>query len=135
VLGQVTYSSSSSSGWYYVAGIVWATVLVLSFIAAWMLFVKAGQKGWKCLIPIYNLYILLKIVGRPGWWLLLFLIPFVNFVIWVVVMYDLSLSFGHGFGYALGLIFLELIFFLIIGLGESRYVGPGGRAATPPMPA
>ena len=132
-----TYSTpgSSSSGaliWVLVIFIVWA-------VAGWMVFVKAGQAGWKSLIPIYSTYVLLKIVGRPSWWLLLFLIPFVNFVIWIVVALDLAKSFGKGTGFGLGLIFLSIIFYAILGFGSARYVGPAGSPAmpppAPPMPA
>ena len=61
--------------------ILWLAFIVIYLVAMWKIFVKAGEEGWKCLIPIYNIIILLKIVGRPWWWLLLMFIPFVNFVI------------------------------------------------------
>lgn len=48
-------------------------------IAMWRIFTKAGQPGWAAIIPFYNIYVLMKVVGRPGWWLILFLIPLVNF--------------------------------------------------------
>ncbi len=41
---------------------------ILLVIAGWKIFEKAGQPGWKALIPIYNVYILYKIVGMQGWW-------------------------------------------------------------------
>jgi hypothetical protein len=102
---------------------------------------KAGQPGWACLIPIYNFYVLCKIVGRPGWWVILLFIPFVNVVIWIIVALDLAKSFGKGTGFAIGLIFLSVIFIMILGFGDDRYVGPaaapGGMAlggGTPPPP-
>ena len=127
------------------SGIVWATWLfaylgfiVLYAIAGWVVYVKAGEKGWKSLIPIYNFYVLLKIVGRPGWWLILLLIPFVNIVIWIIVQLDLAKSFGKGVGFALGLIFLGFIFMLILAFGPAEYEGPAGpegsSRAAPPMP-
>src|SRR5215475_7371788 len=59
-------------------------IVILVLAGWWKLFVKAGHPGWACLIPFYNIYILLKIAGRPGWWLLLLLIPFVNIVINII---------------------------------------------------
>ena len=124
--------------------ILWLALTVLYLVAGWKMFEKAGQAGWKWIIPIYNWYILLKIVGRPGWWLILWIIPIVNFVIWIIVMVDLSKSFGHGVGFAIGLIILPFIFMLIIGFGSDRYLGPGASGATsatgggapmPPAPA
>ena len=111
-------------------------------VAGWVVYTKAGEEGWKSLIPIYNLYVLLKIVGRPGWWLVLYLVPFVNIVIWIIVSVDLAKSFGKGTGFALGLIFLTPIFYLILAFGDATYRGPaaapGGGAPPremPPAPA
>lgn len=117
----------SSTAW-----IVYAVIAILFVIAGWRVFEKAGEAGWKILIPIYNTIVLLKIVGRPWWWVLLMLIPIVGFVIWIVVAIGLSKSFGHGGGFAVGLIFLPFIFGLILGLGGDRYVGPGGHSLAAP---
>jgi hypothetical protein len=107
-----------------VLSLVLAAVLLVAF---WRMFQKAGQPGWASLIPIYNAYILLKIVGRPGWWLLLYFIPIVNLVISIVVMLDLAKSFGKGAGFGIGLFFLSFIFVPILAFGSSQYVGPAGR--------
>lgn len=112
------------------AFLIWAVIIYALWVAAgWTVFVKAGQPGWKSLIPLYGTYILLKIVGRPGWWLLLFLIPGVNFVVWAFVALDLAKSFGKGIGFGIGLIFLSIIFYAILGLGSATYLGPGGPSA------
>jgi len=103
---------------------------VIMIIALWKIFTKAGQEGWKSLIPIYNTIVLLQIVGRPWWWILLLLIPLVNLIVLIVVMNDLSKAFGHGLGFTLGLLFLSPIFYLILGFGGSRYV-LGAPAAAP----
>lgn len=99
-------------------------VVVVFIIAEWRIFEKGGQPGWAVLIPIYNLYVLLKMVGRPGWWLLLMLIPIVNFIVGIIVLNDLSKSFGQGVGFTLGLIFLSPIFILMLGFGDFKYIGP-----------
>jgi hypothetical protein len=116
--------------WWVLALAFW----VVYIIAGWKVFEKAGQAGWKVIIPIYNIYIMLKIVGRPGWWLILFLIPLVNIVVWIILLVDMSKSYGHGVGFALGLIFLGWIFWLILGFGESRYLGPSAPGAAPMQP-
>jgi hypothetical protein len=107
-----------------VALIIWLAVALVFIAAYWTVFQKAGKPGWMSIIPLLNMYVLLKIIGRPGWWLLLMFIPFVNFVILILVRVDLALSFGRGIGFALGLILLSPIFFLILAFGGSRYVGP-----------
>lgn len=109
---------------------IFVLALVVFMIACmWKVYTKAGQPGWAAIVPIYNYIVLLKIVGKPWWWLLLMLIPIVNFVIIIMVYNRLSKSFGHGVGFTLGLIFLGIIFFPILAFGSSKYVGPGGAAA------
>ena len=86
-------------------------------------FRKAREPGWAAFIPIWNLLVLLKIVGRPWWWILLFIIPVVDIVVAIVVWYDLSKSFGRGVAFTVGLVFLSWIFLLILWLGSSQYRG------------
>jgi hypothetical protein len=122
-----------------VGGLIFSLVIFVIMIAAmWRIFTKAGEEGWKAIIPIYNIVVLLKIVGRPWWWLVLMLIPIVNIVVGIVVMNDLSKSFGHGVGFTLGLIFLPFIFYLVLAFGSSQYHGSGagqGHVGSPAMPA
>ena len=47
---------------------IFATIFyVLLIVACWKIFEKAGEKGWKSIIPIYNIYILYKIVKMESW--------------------------------------------------------------------
>ena len=130
--------TDSGGGGSAILWLFYFAFIAVYLVAGWVVFTKAGEEGWKSLIPIYNLYVLLKIVGRPGWWLILYLIPFVNFVIWIIVSVDLAKSFGKGTGFALGLIFLTPIFYLILAFGDATYRGPaatpGAGAPPPPMP-
>jgi Family of unknown function (DUF5684) len=107
--------------------IIYIAFIVLSIAGLWCVFVKAREEGWKAIIPIWNTLVLLKVIGRPWWWILLFLIPIVNIVIWIIVANDLSKSFGRGVGTTIGLIFLEPIFVMIIGFGDSEYQGPAAQ--------
>jgi hypothetical protein len=111
--------------------IVWLAIVVICIIGIWKVFAKAGQPGWASLVPFYNAYIMLKIAGRPGWWLVLFLIPLVNIVIGLIVAIDIAKSFGQSavFGVIL-LFFLSGIGYLILGFGSYRYVGPAAATAT-----
>lgn len=110
--------------------IIFILATVVFVIAAfWKIFTKAGEEGWKAIIPIYNMIVLLKIVGKPGWWFFLFLIPIVNyvFIIWTYNM--LSKSFGKDEGFTAGLVLLGIIFFPILGFGSAQYQGPFGNPA------
>jgi len=117
--------------------IISLAIAVLIIAAMWKVFTKAGQPGWACLIPIYNLYVLCKIAGRPGWWVLLMLIPFVNVIIMIVLCIDVAKSFGNGVGFGLGMAFLGFIFWPILGFGSAQYQGPsaGGGTAAAAVPA
>jgi len=108
-------------GW--TAMVVYIGVIIVTIMGMWRVFEKAGQPGWAAIIPFYNIYILLKIANKPGWWLLLYFIPLVNIVIAIIVMISLARNFEKDAGYALGLIFLPFIFYPILGLGDAEYVG------------
>ena len=93
--------------------------------SGWKIFSKAGQPGWAAYVPVYNLLVLLEIVGKPWWWLLLMLIPVVNIVLLIIVLNNLSRSFGKGAGFTVGMIFLGFIFMPILAFGSAKYVGSG----------
>ena len=99
-------------------------VLLLLMIAGlWTTFTKADQPGWAAIIPIYNVYILLQIVGRPVWWLVLFFIPVVNFIVGIIISLDVAKAFDKGTGFAIGLFIFPVIFYPILGFGDSTYAG------------
>jgi uncharacterized membrane protein YhaH (DUF805 family) len=107
-----------------IGGLIYLAVLVLMVASMWKIFDKAGQPGWAAIIPIYNVIVLLQIVGRPLWWFILMLIPVVGFIIGILVVLDLAKSFGQGVGFAIGLLLLPFIFGPILGFGDASYRGP-----------
>lgn len=93
-------------------------------IGMWKTFQKAGKGGWECIVPVYNNIVLADIVGKPMWWGLLCLIPYVG-LIWGIWMLNLlSKSFGKDTAFTIGLVFLPFIFFPILGFGSAQYLGP-----------
>ena len=111
--------------------IIYIAVIVILIAACWQIFVKAGEDGWKAIIPIWSTLVLLKIVGRDWWWIILLLIPIVGLVVWIIVALDLAKSFGRGTGFGIGIIFLPFIFLLILGFGSDTYKGPAAGAVAP----
>jgi len=102
-------------------------------------FSRAGQPGWAAIIPIVNTYFVCKVAGRPGWWVILMFIPFVNFIIAIILCIDIAKSFGKGVGFGIGLILLPVIFFPILGFGSAQYQGGAAPTMTgaplpPPAP-
>ena len=109
--------------------IIYLAVLLLVIASMWKVFTKAGKPGWAAIVPIYNTIVLLEIVGKPTWWIILLLIPFVNIIVLLIVINELSKSFGRGVGTTLGLIFLGFIFWPILAFGSAQYQGGGAAAA------
>lgn len=107
--------------------VVLLAVYILMIIAMWKVFTKAGKPGWASLIPVYNMVVMYQIVGLNPWLLLLYLIPFVNwiaaFVLSIMQNIKLAKVFGKSTGFVIGLIFLNPIFLLILGFGDAKYIG------------
>lgn len=99
-------------------------ILVLTLVAMWKIFVKAGKPGWACLIPFYNTYCLYDIAWGNGWLFLITFVPCVGAVFGIIMLFKLAKAFGQGTGFGFGLLFLNTIFVLILGFGNSEYVGP-----------
>ena len=114
---------------FAVISVIEIALIILGIVSMWKVFEKAGQPGWASIVPIYSFIVLLKIVGKPTWWLALLFIPFVNiiYVIWAINM--LSKSFGKDEGFTVGLLLLSFIFLPILGFGDARYIGPYGDKA------
>lgn len=129
-----------------------AIYLVLQIIGWWHVFKKAGERPWKSIIPVYDLYIQIKLTWNVKFfWMMLcsllltalfriltleiggffttfFVIMVVLLNIFIVVLYVIaqywfSKSMNHGIPYCIGLIILPFIFTPILGLGKSEYIG------------
>ena len=101
-------------------------VVGFTIAAIWKMFVKAGNPGWASLVPIYNILLMLKMIGRPAWYIILLFIPGVNVVFGVIMAFGMARSFGKGIPFALGMLLLSPIFVMILGFGDAQYVGPMG---------
>jgi hypothetical protein len=96
--------------------------LVLATVAGmWKVFEKAGKPGWASLIPIYNWYVLIKLAGRPGWWIVFMFIPIAVIVVQIIVCIDLARRFGKGALFGLGLALLPFIFFPLLGFEDAEF--------------
>ena len=143
------YYDSVSSTLLTTSIITGMIVMIISLIAGWKIFTKARKPGWAVLIPIYNILVLLEIVGRPTWWLIFFFIPGVDAIFFIIVCcFDLAKVFGKSGGFGVGLLFLNFIFMLILAFDDTvSYIGPiasrpeylegqpnpyGARPQTPP---
>jgi hypothetical protein len=96
-------------------------IVILTVAGMWKMFAKAGQPGWAAIVPFYNMIILAKMAGKPAWWFILMLIPFVSFIIWIIIALEITKRFGRGTGTAIGLILLPPIFVCVLGFGSAQY--------------
>ena len=103
-------------------GLIWLVVLVFYIYVQWRIFEKAGLPGWGVIIPIYNIYLILKVAKRPGWWLILFFIPIVNLIIAIIIPFDIAKNFKKDSLFGAGLLFLGFIFYPVLAFGKAKYV-------------
>ncbi|GAA3586376.1 hypothetical protein GCM10022198_07180 [Klugiella xanthotipulae] len=121
---NITDAASISTIWQQNS---WVAIIfyIVTAIALWRVFEKAGEPGWAAIIPLVNVYFLLKVAGRQWWWLLLLLIPVVNLILLIVVAFDIGRNFGKGGAYSFFLLWMfPIIGYLILGFGSARYRGP-----------
>lgn len=134
-----SYSSQSNQNMEFalLGGMMIFYILIIGFSLLMSLFMlvcfcklvsKAGEPWWSILIPFYGNYVLCKIAFGNGWLFLAFLLSFVPVIgqLCMIVLlcyqfYKLSDVFGHGVGFALGLMFLNIIFLPMLAFGSSRY--------------
>jgi hypothetical protein len=102
-------------------GTIGFLIFIMMVVAWWKVFTKAGEAGWKSLIPFYNLYVLCRIAGKSFWWFLLMFVPVVNLFVAFVIAISIAHKFGKSFLFGLGLLFLPVLFYPILGFGSSTY--------------
>lgn len=157
----VTASTASLGVGMLIFYLIVLALCIVSIVALWKMYKKAGEHGWACLVPFYNNYVFYRMTWGNGW---MFLLPTVlifgyvfglvflmlsgfageavltiimtilaigcgiaSIVINIITLHKLSKSFGHGVGFTLGLLFLSVIFYIILGFGSSQYVGPSSK--------
>lgn len=102
-----------------VPAIIWYVIVA---IALWRVFTKAGYAGILAIIPIVNVFILVKVAGYSAWMTLLYLIPIVGFIFSIFVAFRLGDRFSKGGAFSFFLLWiLSPIGYLILGFSGDRY--------------
>ena len=112
-------------------------IYALIFVVAWLVtgfawagvFNKAGYAKWKAFVPFYNSWIMVKMVGRPESHFWFLFIPYFNIYMMIVIMNDMSKSFGKDTGFTVGLVLLPVVFAAILSYGDAAYRGPSYLSA------
>jgi len=96
-------------------------IVVFMIVSMWKIYEKAGQPGWASIVPIYNIIVYIKIIKKPMWWIVMFLIPVVNYVFLIWSVNLLSKRFGKDVGFTIGLLLLGFVFYPILAFGDAKY--------------
>jgi hypothetical protein len=115
------FGSAAAAGIGAGVGIFAVVLAVLIIAGLWKTFDKADVPGWWAIIPILNVYGILKVAHRPAWWLILFLIPCIDIFVALAVYIDVAERFGKGMAFAIGMWILPFVFFLVLGFGSATY--------------
>jgi len=148
---------------FFLGAFYFTIVLVLAVImivGLWKIFNKAGEKGWKSLIPIYNSYIVVTKIARKSaiyFWgpvlgsfaiiatiaiiarsigrygrisnttgvvlglsIAVFCIGLIAFT--VIISLAIAKNFDQSAGFAIGLVLLPFVFYLILAFGDSKFI-------------
>lgn len=94
--------------------------IVLTHVGLYKMFEKAGEAGWKALVPVYNKIVWLDIIGRPRWRYALLWVPIINIFVLVGMIIELVKSFEKWgfFDHVLAVVFTPF-YFLYLGFSKS----------------
>ena len=89
-------------------------IQLVHFLGTWKLYILAGRKIWEAILPIYNGIVLLKIIGRPTWWVILLFMPVINLIMFPVIWVETIRSFGKKSNLSVFLSIISLGFYIYI---------------------
>jgi signal peptidase I len=104
-------------------------IIILFPMLNYWIFDEAGVGGYKALIPFYNYFIWLKVIGKPWWWLLILLVPFINFFMIMLMLVQNALSYSkHNLGEQALAVLVPFAYLPYLGLSKKEhYVKPENR--------
>lgn len=115
-------TGSSFGVWLFIYFMTLLAIWIISIVALWNVFEKAGESGWKSIIPFYNYFTLFKIAGINGWMFLLLFVPIANLIVTIMLSLDVAKAFGKSSLFGIfGLWIFSFIGYLILGFGDAKY--------------
>jgi hypothetical protein len=105
--------------------VFYGAIILLMIISMWIVVTKAGRPGVSQIIPIWNIIELVRIAGKPLWWVvLILLVPIANIIMLIITYHGISKAFGKDAGFTVGLLLLPFIFWPILAFGKATYTKP-----------
>ncbi len=127
-------SSTGSTGifqmlstYMLVISIISLAISVVTIISMWKIFTKAGKEGWKAIIPIYNIIVLLEIVELPVWYIALFFVPIANIYAMFKIYIELAHKFGKTTGFGVAMAFFSFVCMPILAFSNATYNGSNNQ--------
>jgi hypothetical protein len=127
------------AGFAMLFSIIMLAIFVLGMVAMWKICVKAGRPGWHGIVPFFNCWVLMEIVGLPGPVGLVFLAPFLlSFIPFLGPLLSLGvIGFSCYTGFRLSKVFgtdqvgtvllcipfIHIIGLLMLAFGPKEYLG------------
>ncbi|WP_375561700.1 DUF5684 domain-containing protein [Bernardetia sp. OM2101] len=108
-------------------GVIYLGLIVFFIATYWKIFEKAGKPGWASLIPIYSSLVFMEIINKPKIWVLYMFIPFVGLYWAILSVVEFAKVFGKDTGFAIGIIFLPIVFLPMLAFGDAQYQGASGE--------
>lgn len=77
-----------------IAWTLFGLYVALLFVCLPKVFAKAGRPAWQGAVPLYNLVVWNKLLGKPWYWLILLLAPGVNLLMLIIYNVNTSICLG-----------------------------------------
>lgn len=120
-------ASGLAAGFLVFGIIMWVigvAISIITIIAMWKVFKKAGKPGWAAIIPVYNIIVMLEIAELPMWYIALYFVPGANIYAMIKTYIEVAHKFGKSTGFGVGIAFLSPIFLSILAFNKNvQFVG------------
>ncbi|MCU0847636.1 MAG: DUF5684 domain-containing protein [Spirochaetes bacterium] len=114
---------SQGGGGSVVGSLIYLAIIILVIAGLWKIFVKAGKPGWAAIVPIYNLIVMIQIAGKPIWWIILMIIPLVNFIVFILIWLEIIKKFGQPTWHVILVIFVGFVYIPYLGFSDVAFKG------------
>jgi len=101
---------------------------ILMIVSFWIVYEKAGYRGWASIVPFYSMWVLAEIGGKPGWVGLAMCftgfipIPYVGVIVgnvlFIIISIGVAKTFDRGVAFGIGLWLLPFVFFPILAFSK-----------------
>jgi len=96
-------------------------IIIFSLVYNYIIYKKAGRKGWEALIPIYNTIVKFEFLNIPIWMIVFLFIPAANIALSIIVGINMAKKFEKDSLFTIGLVLLPFVFYPILAFGNAKF--------------